>query len=558
MDVRIEGRSLQRIVAANVRSVVVLLVALVCAFCFLSPALSSAPRRTPVRSSRPVGRSAAPSRRAAVLTRSTQHPASTLHFGIYMLGSRVGSSDVTQTPATFEGRKAQQVDAKVNIKVVALAAIEQKIDLRQVLDTEGRPLSLRMSMESGGHTTNVDARFSEKQVDCTVESGGTKSQKVVPIPPGVSLIADPDQIGPKGKAAKLKPGTKMQLHMFEPATLQILPVELEVLPAETITIAGKSYRATVIKATDPLTGESKSWVDEAGELLQQESLLGVRMVRESGGAPPPSTAYVPPRDFAVATSIRTKTVISDPREVHLLRLRVQGIPDRRLVLSDPRQTAEIAENAGKLTVTYTIRAAAGGVKGDEGDGVKAEITAPDPDEPAGQPPSPHQVITPSPHQQYLSAAPYLEVDDPRIQRQAKEIVGDATDAIEKARRIRAWVHEHMTPQMDIGVIRSATDVLQHPVGVCRDYAVLYTALARAAGVPARVCGGIVYFRDGFYYHAWSEVQPAPGADWVAFDATLPSDFVDATHLKFAQGDPTAMFQAGRVVGRLQAEVLEYR
>ena len=34
--------------------------------------------------------------------------------------------------------------------------------------------------------------------------------------------------------------------------------------------------------------------------------------------------------------------------------------------------------------------------------------------------------------------------------------------------------------------------------------------------------------------------------------------VDATHLKFAQGDPTAMFQAVRVVGQLKAEILEYR
>ena len=55
-----------------------------------------------------------------------------------------------------------------------------------------------------------------------------------------------------------------------------------------------------------------------------------------------------------------------------------------------------------------------------------------------------------------------------------------------------------------------------------------------------------------------EVEPVAGSDqWIAFDATLPTDFVDATHLKFAQGDPTAMFQAIRVVGQLKAEVLDY-
>ena len=45
---------------------------------------------------------------------------------------------------------------------------------------------------------------------------------------------------------------------------------------------------------------------------------------------------------------------------------------------------------------------------------------------------------------------------------------------------------------------------------------------------------------------------------LAFDATLSTDFVDATHLRFAEGDPAAMFQAVRVIGQLKAEVLEYR
>jgi hypothetical protein len=34
--------------------------------------------------------------------------------------------------------------------------------------------------------------------------------------------------------------------------------------------------------------------------------------------------------------------------------------------------------------------------------------------------------------------------------------------------------------------------------------------------------------------------------------------VDRTHIKFAQGDATDMFNAVRVVGQLKAEVLEYR
>jgi transglutaminase-like putative cysteine protease len=499
---------------------------------------------------------------AAICRASSLIPASpvTHHYSISMLGSRVGTSTVTETAATFAGHPALRVDAVTDMKIVVLAAVEQKIDLREFIDAAGRPLTLSMTMSSGGHTTKVDARFSEKQVDCTVDSGGTKTDKAVAIPAGVSLVADPEQIGPKGTGTKLKPGVKLRLYTFEPMTLQIMPIDMEVLPPETLALGGKSYHATVIKTVTSLSGESKEWLDDQGELLQDESALGLKMVLEDGSAPsaPPTTAYVPPRDFAVATSIRTETVIPNPRTVSFLRLRVDGIPAENLVLSDARQSAQVQHEGDKISVVYTIRADTAEPRGEAAEPPVLDSS-----------PSGHQVITPSGHQQYLAPAPYLEVDDPRIRDQAHQIVGDATDPLEKARRIRAWVHGHMKPEMDIGIVRGATDVLAHPVGVCRDYAVLFTALARAAGVPARVCGGIVYFRGSFYYHAWSEVavpdpspeHPTPNTQhltWTPFDATLPTDFVDATHLKFAQGDPTAMFQAVRVVGQLKAQVLEYR
>ena len=80
-----------------------------------------------------------------------------------------------------------------------------------------------------------------------------------------------------------------------------------------------------------------------------------------------------------------------------------------------------------------------------------------------------------------------------------------------------------------------------------------------AGIPTRLCGGVLYYHDGLYYHAWDECQLTDSPDgWYAFDATLPTDFVDATHIKFSQGDVTDMFGATRVVGHLKAEVLDYR
>ena len=117
----------------------------------------------------------------------------------------------------------------------------------------------------------------------------------------------------------------------------------------------------------------------------------------------------------------------------------------------------------------------------------------------------------------------------------------------------------MEKPTNVGTPRSAVEILRSRDGVCRDYATLFTAVARAAGVPTRLCSGIVYFKDAFYYHAWVECQLTPGIDgWYPFDATLDDDFVDATHVKFAQGDPADMFGAVRVVGQIQAEILDHK
>jgi transglutaminase-like putative cysteine protease len=159
----------------------------------------------------------------------------------------------------------------------------------------------------------------------------------------------------------------------------------------------------------------------------------------------------------------------------------------------------------------------------------------------------------------LGDAPYLNVTDPAIRRQAEALAGEERDRGLIARRIRAWVRGHVTKLTNVGAPRGAAEIMTSRDGVCRDFATLFAAVARAAGVPTRLCSGVLYFREGFFYHAWVECRLTDGEDgWYAFDPTLDDDFVDATHIKFAQGDPAAMFGVVRVVGRIRAEVIEFR
>ena len=81
---------------------------------------------------------------------------------------------------------------------------------------------------------------------------------------------------------------------------------------------------------------------------------------------------------------------------------------------------------------------------------------------------------------------------------------------------------------------------------------LYVALARAIGLPARTDAGLVYLRGHFYYHAWPEVWLG---QWVAVDPTFGQFPADASHLRFVIGGLARQVLEGREVGREQLAAL---
>jgi transglutaminase-like putative cysteine protease len=83
--------------------------------------------------------------------------------------------------------------------------------------------------------------------------------------------------------------------------------------------------------------------------------------------------------------------------------------------------------------------------------------------------------------------------------------------------------------------------------------VLLAALARAAGVPARVEAGVVYLRGRFYYHAWNLLYVGR---WVTADATFGQLPADVTHLRFVTGSAQQQLDLLGVMGNLTIEVVE--
>ena len=152
---------------------------------------------------------------------------------------------------------------------------------------------------------------------------------------------------------------------------------------------------------------------------------------------------------------------------------------------------------------------------------------------------------------FVRAEPLLQSDDPRLQAQARQIIGRVRRAENAAARLTEWVHQNVGNEVTASV-PSALDVLDLQRGDAGEHTVLFVALARAVGLPARNVTGLMYLDGRFYYHAWPEVYLN---GWVAVDPTFGQFPADAGHLRLSIGGLARQLELVRLVGGLTIEVL---
>ena len=105
--------------------------------------------------------------------------------------------------------------------------------------------------------------------------------------------------------------------------------------------------------------------------------------------------------------------------------------------------------------------------------------------------------------------------------------------------------------------RGIRPVLHSRKGDCNEQSALFAAVARASGVPTRICTGLVYQGGAFYYHAWNEVLiRAEPECWAAVDPALRQEIADATHIKFSTGGLSEQTYINGLIGKIRANILE--
>lgn len=148
-----------------------------------------------------------------------------------------------------------------------------------------------------------------------------------------------------------------------------------------------------------------------------------------------------------------------------------------------------------------------------------------------------------------------DLSDPKVKALAARAAGDAKSDEEKVKNIAKFVHDFIHPQLG-NTIPTIHDLIDRKVGDCKSYALLFTTLARANGIPSREVAGLVYAGDdtkAFGGHAWNEV--VLNGVWVPIDASLNETEVNATHLCMGT-DKTAAKNMLQTIGTLKLRVVE--
>src|SRR5262249_4346465 len=154
--------------------------------------------------------------------------------------------------------------------------------------------------------------------------------------------------------------------------------------------------------------------------------------------------------------MRTRARIDDPRDVRRLRVRLFG---------------------AELSWGDDLRGA-----GQSLDGDVVEVVDP-------------QTLEPGPidrdASRFLAPEPFIESDDPDIVAEATRAVEGVSGARARAERLTRYVNGLVEKKLTVS-LPSAREVLRTRVGDCNEHTALFVALARAAGLPARIAVGLVY------------------------------------------------------------------
>ena len=439
-------------------------------------------------------------------------------FGVYLQGAKVGTAVSASAPLADGGLRIWEHSV---LRLTAFGRT-QKVRTTTHVDTDPALRARRFAFRFDGEGGSIRAEGAPEGSGFRVHlqiPGSAPQALDLPEPPvlGEAMLRAVARDG--ARRGGLAVGQRYRVPSFDPVTQARREVEAQVVRQTPEGLFEVRYTLA--------GGEATATIDTQGELYRDTGLLGMEIRRESrqvalnegwpqGSAP----------DLIALSAVPVDKKLADARSVTHLRVVVDGPASLDPLLA---QAHGAGWDAGTRRLTVDVPRSTG--------------TYPIP-------------LADERYRPWLKAEPGIEAESALVRAKAGEILGETRDAREAARLLNRWVFTALDKKSVVGV-PSALQVLSSLEGDCNEHTALFTALARAAGLPVRVAAGIVYTdsidpQGSFYYHAWPVVWL--GDAWVPVDPTFGQFPADATHLQIVEGGLDQQVDLVGVIGRLSLRV----
>ena len=438
--------------------------------------------------------------------------------GVYYRGEKIGFT-VSQVQATEDGFELQE-DGRLQFSL--LGAVTPAI-LRTTAHVD-RYFSLQsfdFSLDPGTGPMAIKGRLNGLRLSLEISSasGSRTETRILQEPPALML-----SVGRRLASEGLVAGAKRQWTVFDPATMQNAPVTIAIHDREVVQ-GGARRPIPAFKVQMTFSGLSTTaWVTDTGEIVREESPMGLLTVLETQEqAMALSVSNRMREDMLQSSAIvpaMGRHAIVEPRDVSRLRLRVSGADLTGADLQGEGQRVD-----GNVIELIDPR------------GLVAGPAPPDLD-------------------RYLRPEAFIESDAPEILAEAERLVQGVTGTRARAERLTREINSLIEKRPTVS-LPSAREVLRTRVGDCNEHTVLFVAMARSLGIPARINVGVAYVHGAFYYHAWPEVYIDEGKGrglWLPVDPTFNQFPADATHVRFARGGLDKQAAILPLIGKVQMAV----
>ena len=445
-------------------------------------------------------------------------------FGVYLLGKKVGHGKAVRARLEGVENKGYRISLEGELVVVAQGA-RQEMKIAETWEFDAEPphafrrgTSLEDARGSVKKTTVVRTETGFEAIRSA--DGETKTTQLGKLDLTLADALAPTlwvRRGPKVGDRLTSQDFDFDLLKLNPQRRKLLAVKTSL--AEGVKVVYHEVEMTSSKINLPMLER----YNQQGRLLsgKMAGLVELRLESEEQARNMELST-----DLFVFGSVKIDQPLGDPRTLSSLMIEVTA-KEGAVLKSGPCQTVTREESGTFLCRTGPAYAN------------KVQATAKEIEE-------------------CLKATDTYPGNHPKVQALVKKALGDAKTPREKVDRLVHFVSGYIQPDIATRP-RSLLQLLEVRKGVCSEFALLFTTLARAAGIPARVAAGLVYVGDdqkAFGPHAWNEV--VLDGYWVSVDPTWNETEINPTHIRFGGGsdDPTWLTAFLSTFGKLSFKVVE--